>query len=118
MNMTVAWQWIKKALVILPWVLVAYLALSMQALEVQKLTVQQSRDQALTVNQVNNAQIQQLVRRNRTISQLLQQRQQLYITQEAKFDETTIALRKALATTACYQQPWPDDVIKRLQHPY
>ncbi|SJZ94111.1 hypothetical protein CZ814_00856 [Photobacterium toruni] len=118
MNMTVAWQWIKKALVILPWVLVAYLALSMRALEVQKLTAQQSRDQALTVNQVNHAQIQQLVSRNRTMSQLLQQRQQLHITQEVKLHETTTVLRKALATNACYQQPWPDDVIKRLQQPY
>ena len=118
MNMTVAWQWIKKALVILPWVLVAYLALSVRALEVQKLTAQQSRDQALMVNQVNHAQIQQLVSRNRTISQLLQQRQQLHIAQEDKSHETTAALRKALATKACYQQPWPDDVIKRLQQLY
>ncbi|PSV25692.1 hypothetical protein [Photobacterium kishitanii] len=116
--MTVAWQWIKKALVLLPWVLVAYLALSVRALEVQKVTAQQSRDQALTVNQVNHAQIQQLVSRNRTMSQLLQQRQQSHITQEAKLHETTTVLRKALATNACYQQPWPDDVIKRLQQPY
>lgn len=116
--MPVVWKWIKTLLLIVPLIIAVMLALEVGTLKAKLAETVAARDSAQAANQVNSAQIKSLVTRNRNFSEMLTQRKQRQIDQEAKLRETTKSLHQALAKDECYQRPWPADVVKRLQQPY
>lgn len=116
--MIVVWQWIKTVIGLGLTVSIVVFALALSQTKTELVTAKATANNAHLANQVNQAQIKALTQRNTQLDTLLTQRREQQLHQEATLRETTTALRHALEKEACYQRPWPDDVIKRLQQSY
>ena len=116
--MIVVWQWIKTLMGLGLVALVVVFGMVLSETKTELVTAKSAASHAHIVNQVNQAQIQALTQRNTQLDTILTQRREKQLHQEATLRETTTALRHALEKEACYQRPWPDDVIKRLQQSY
>ncbi|KJF83561.1 hypothetical protein UA31_03235 [Photobacterium angustum] len=110
--------WIKSLLLIVPLVLAVYLAMHTKSLAADNAKMVEQNKQLKAQQVAQNAELNQLTERNADLERIFKQKQQRQQQVEVQLREDISSLRQALAEDECYQRPWPNNVIKRLQQPY